>query len=832
MSKDKPEREYRVFAAYDSETSNIIRPFERPFAFPVTHQIGILDESINYRDITNDNVRDLVEVEIYRHAVDAFELFDDILAFDLGFCPIVMVHNLSFDMWGISPFFASHDCKVLAKSATKPISIKIMNDDGVPGLMFWDTQGFFGKSLKTMGAECGFPKLAGDWDYSLVRTPDTPLTSEEVAYAEHDIFALFAYLGFYCRNNPDVDSALLGTRVSTKTGAVRAKKTAAFNWAKGRGRRRNTGQYWHALNQQERPKSDDELRFMHACTRGGFVFCSQNNANVPFSLEGTDRAVLGFDADSQHPAQMTSHYYPVHFTRETPQLLQLSADLVRRVSVDELVDNWHKPFPVAFNALFHFSNLRLKKNSIFERDGISPLASSRFSREPVEYADQADSAVAFNLEQMARGFRDHATDASFSFGKLNSCREATLFLTELEFWLVNQCFDYDSCQPLDGFGTDRFVRPSDMAILSVMKFYRDKKHFKKAKGAFEQAKHIDLDSLKEFVPESLAQAMDEGTADSLEVDAFYQFVKSNLNALFGIEATNEAKPDYTISEQGIVLEEPKGIDDLPRNSKAWYQFGQRIVGWSRIAQVVHLLKVAPLVDTFINGDTDSIKALAPLENREAIEHVFAEIGEKIKAARLHVCKRIEESMPDEYVDLGTMGQYELEFETRNFCAGWNKSYLYMEPSPRTGLQEFHITMAGIPSENRINLPGGGELDHSLKAICEHMYHEWGWSFERICNLILGFNLTIDSLITGLNSRFAPDWGEWFDGDITDYRGMTAHVHEPYALALASESKTTNSTLAPENHTNMRFSLANNPAVNIKSHILCWDIGEEPRILEV
>ena len=37
-------------------------------------------------------------------------------------------------------------------------------------------------------------KLVGDLDYNLIRTPKTPLTSEEFGYCENDILVLYHYI--------------------------------------------------------------------------------------------------------------------------------------------------------------------------------------------------------------------------------------------------------------------------------------------------------------------------------------------------------------------------------------------------------------------------------------------------------------------------------------------------------------------------------------------------------------------------------------------------------------------------------------------------------------
>lgn len=72
-----------------------------------------------------------------------------------------------------------------------------------------------------MGETCGLPKAVGDWDYSLVRTPETPLTEEEMFYARRDVQVIPQYLQWLLRANHWLTPDMLGCRVLTKTSLVR-----------------------------------------------------------------------------------------------------------------------------------------------------------------------------------------------------------------------------------------------------------------------------------------------------------------------------------------------------------------------------------------------------------------------------------------------------------------------------------------------------------------------------------------------------------------------------------------------------------------------------------
>ena len=191
---DIEQREYRIIGAYDSETTNI-NDHGNVYAFPILHQLGLLDGSMIV-DIDSTNVEQHIDIELYRHSQELFERLDSIIEVESSFVPVLLCHNLSFDMYGLSSWLSRHDTKVLAKSARKPITFTILDDDSKPRLVIWDTLIFTQCSLERMGKDCGYSKAVGEWDYDLTRTPETPLTPEEIEYASKDIYALIAYMGW------------------------------------------------------------------------------------------------------------------------------------------------------------------------------------------------------------------------------------------------------------------------------------------------------------------------------------------------------------------------------------------------------------------------------------------------------------------------------------------------------------------------------------------------------------------------------------------------------------------------------------------------------------
>lgn len=823
----------KLVAAYDTETTNVCTSgiVNTAIAFPVTHQVGTLYVD-DFKTVTPDNVKDLATVNIYRDVKGAYQEFIRIIeaAEFQGYTPVVAVHNLGFDHTNLAHFFAIFqdqgcEVEVCAKTSTKPITYKIM-DNGTPILIFLDTMSLFLRSLETMGKECGMPKLVGSWDYNLIRTPETPLTEMEVAYAKQDIYTLFAYVGHFLRLTPEIEFEDLGLSVVTKTGVVRRKRLKHFSNLGGKGRKK-VGARWISMNQQEMPNSDEELFTMHASTRGGFTFTAANSASVVYEAEN-GKHVYAFDAASQHPSQMVSHVYPEKFRKVSAKYLTDAFESIASTSLEHVVLHWDKPFNVAFNAFFKFKNLRLKAGSLYEANGISPLASARLRtfKEVGPVDNQSTENFKNLLEE--RGYKDYAVNESVAFGKIMAADECGLFLTELAAWEVVQAFDFDEVEAVAGFATSRFCRPTDMSILSVMYFYKAKNIFKIAKNAYDSRQDIpNPEDLKRVAPDYLYEAMMNGTAKDADVAAYYQSLKADLNALFGIEATNEAKPDTLLTTNGIKFATSNGLNDLPNNPKCQYQYGQRIVGWSRIAQHVVMNVTHKHAEAIICGDTDSVKLYTSEDKLDAILTNLKTFEENLSRAKMFVTNRVAKNFPEYFDELPGIGGYELEDVFDHFYCAWNKAYVHMHYDKKAGRDVFNFTLAGITTDRDYRSFDDEDFSNSYNALANYLYHDCGKSFAEVSELLLSYNITIHPSITKLNGRKLPEWGAIFEGDVTDYLGNTAHVVAPQAVALFPLPKMIGATECRNNRLNSEYALRNNPNVNTDDVILSWEPNEKP-----
>ena len=518
---------YEVVGAFDTETTNIGDIVTGYSAFPILFQLGLTSAQV--QDIKPDTAKHLIDVLTFRHAEDLYLELDKLINKTSGRIPVILVHNLGFDMYALGPWLLKKRVRVLAKTAKKPISFQILDDEDSPQLVFLDTLGLFMKSLATMGNECGMPKAVGDWDYMKIRTPETPLTESELGYAKQDIYTLLCYMGYFLRQNPDINPNDIGLKVQTKTGIVRAKRMKHIGNLKSKKLKYRVRQYWHVLNKSQKPKSDDELFTMHAATRGGFTFVAKNNASVIYKANSVYK-IMSYDSTSQHPSQMCSHLFPQDFIKAEAEQLKIAFDICASVSLKRVLSYWLKPFPYAFYGEFSFKNLHPKPGTIFEHEGIYPLASARIVDNAPVYENQAASE--FKDAIGLKGYKDRAEGATYNFGKMESCERCTLFLTELDAWIVSRCYEWESVEAISGYFTSKFRKPSDMSILSVMRFYKAKDALKSFMSAYKPGSKNDAASLRGLFPDFFVSRCEGGDADKSELREYYMLSKADLNSLF------------------------------------------------------------------------------------------------------------------------------------------------------------------------------------------------------------------------------------------------------------------------------------------------------------
>ena len=207
--------------------------------------------------------------------------------------------------------------------------------------------------------------------------------------------------------------------------------------------------------------------------------------------------------------------------------------------------------------------------------------------------------------------------------------------------LINEWCEEKTNGRIKDFITELF--PHQRFVLLNAIYFKGgwKNEFKKAREHYYKHATIENgDILRSLgIAESIVSLMETGNASDSEVDSAYQSTKANLNALFGIEASNEFRRDTVLTPAGIEFSGDFGIQNAPANPKAWYQFGSRIVGWSRIAQICIMELIRPHVVCIVNGDTDSIKCVADESNMQDIENSISKLSRALDKSKRRICSR-------------------------------------------------------------------------------------------------------------------------------------------------------------------------------------------------
>ncbi len=717
---------------------------------------------------------------VYR-TVEGLEAALDLLSAPAEHVPVAACFGLADVMHALSGWLSSRPCEVLAKGSEAPITIKLLDDDGLPCLVLWDYANMDSRPLEVLAHECGID--LGTFDRSAVRTPETPLTAAETANMRAECALIHACVERFLALNPEVKPEQLAHNVVTATGVVRVKRKAALGHLKGNGTKKSVLAHWYAQNMREAAETDDELFTMQACNRGGFSFVGAEHASRPYSFtHESGFLVAAYDAVSQYPAQMVSHMYPEGFKPATAECLQLDAQIVQATALEQLLANVWEPFPVAFEGAFQFENLRVKSGSVFEENGIALLQWARFNERQIVSSPERESQVRATNALRYAGYKDSCTDPVRLFGKLVSASSAIIWLTELEFWLVCQVYDFDRFEALQGYDTAKFCRPTDMSVLGVMRFYQAKKA---AKGTEK-----------------------------------YEQAKKELNSLYGLEAVNEARPEAIMTENGIMFAESAGVEDLPDRPKAWYQFGSRVAAWGRVAQVVEIMLAAPYVNGVINGDTDSVKFVVHEENLGMLDNALARWGQALDVGRALVCQRVEDGYNEHFQALDGIGYYDLEYLTRDYCAGWNKAYIYRETD-----KSLNVTIAGIKTSTETVFKS--EINRTYTDLANELDERY--NFAAAANLILGYNVTVDHGITRHVEHAVPEWDARVSQRVTDYLGNTAYVDAPQVTAYKPMGLVIGNSLDPDTNADMRKAIENNPELSHESVYVYWEPGQRPHI---
>ncbi len=667
--------------------------------------------------------------------------------------PIIAVYNLQFDFISLEPIFIERGYELSSFGPkTNPFYIDIVQDGQVV-LRFWEVSRLCPQGLAVMGELAGLPKLTGEWDYSLYREPGDELTDEERDYAVRDTEVIQAYLNYILRTNNFVKESDLGTRLLTQTGLVRLFGERVVG--------RKELRAFRAAAAQEEPEDEGTYRLRKACFRAGLTFTGGKNAGRVFDH------VISIDTISMHHSFILGRMVPRGFHKAEPEVLGRALSTIFETPVEKVLAQYEQPFQTAIHARVRFKGLKIKEGSVFAEQGIGTLARGKFTQHVIYDWQDADSSENAENKNRRAGYLDQGSGLKFEFGKLTEAKEAIIFLTELEAWVMAQVYDWEGFEVLEGEITTRFQVPPTYVLKLDEALYNNKssmKRFLKGEEASE-------------VPEAIKSA-----PRSVQEGYYLRTSKGMFNSIFGLVAMDSHKYDLQYSKI--------------KSPSSWCSMGMRIAGGSRVHLVVAILLLNQKFNgrfQILGGDTDSIK-LAGLTNDE-IQQALQPLHDAISKA-INIVLNQSGVDTDQFNGIGTFesegtAQLEIEVFNKNRLA-WNGS-------------SFELTAAGIPTP-----PNKPNLESALTSLASK------YGPNTVMEKIYGPNLEVDSSLSCFLFPVRPTTrtvngfaaatsliptnrllGDLYSPEMASVRNCLPKTYEPRTISLEEGTITVRDTFTQE-----------------------------------
>lgn len=307
--KKKPKYLVYTFATFDIETTTIDNGIDTPYGFMYHWQMDVGGYVVTGRRWEEWVTFMLKLVEIFK--TDETRNF------------IVYIHNEAFEFQFIRDFLNAHfnGFQVFASQRRKPIYVTTGN-----GIQFRCSYKLTNMSLeKAVENELGVVhcKAAGDLDYRIIRTADTPLGDTEYGYCVSDVVSLYELIERRLINERDN----LESIPMTSTGYVRRDCRNSC---------RKDEDYREEFLKQEMTESVYKL--LMEAGRGG-------NTHANRYMSGRIwHGVDSFDVASSYPAQMFLRKFPV--SKFTPY-----GEIESMTELDGLLSEYACLFRVIFTGL-------------------------------------------------------------------------------------------------------------------------------------------------------------------------------------------------------------------------------------------------------------------------------------------------------------------------------------------------------------------------------------------------------------------------------------------------------------------------------------------------
>lgn len=793
MPRRRKRPEFRVVAVMDTETCNLDMAGEH-VAYPILYICNEFAE-VNITDYVADCPGE--HVSYFRDVEGCLSWFESLIELADGYIPVCCFYNMNFDIYTLYDWISNafDDVHVCAQSGANFYYLDLVRD-GRTAIRLWDTYHLEMGGLKAMGATCGLAKATGDWDYGLTRTPETPLTADELFYAKRDVQVIPAYLRYLLSANPHLKPSDLGSTVLTKTGLARvmAKKLFHNSIMCPDGKRRNPQMMYLKRCEEEKPKTYLRYALRKACFQGGLTFTAGKAAFRTWN------DVASFDVVSMHHTFCNGRYLPINFRPIRPEDLQFVLKRIVSTPLSYVLSHYEQPFVDAIHARVYFKNMRLREGSVFEEQQIGVVAETKFYRKVPTRSDIADNDLNLAAEESARMVMGNSCRGGrFAFSKLLSCDECVLHVTELELWTLAQAYEWDGMLALFGEYTGTFHPMETQATLMSNILFKQKQAMKAINSRYDPGTPYPYD-IDPVVPSAIAEGVRKGELSGEFVHNYYTSTVKGLfnSAGYGVHAQDEWKPDFLWQDGAKVDADstltPDSFEEsvTKGKSKVLYTLGMRIVGGSRMHLAIAMMLVHQTGSLILDGDTDSMKVAL---NGNSVEDVLEALQPLHRATRDGIDRSqryVRAWFPQMASDLKDVGTFEYEDKVgvmREYFPAWNKARAYLDSGGQV-----HVVLAGVSRpEGRMNI---------ATWIRDRMAQ--GLSFNDVCLEAFGFGSEMDPSVSNALEKAVPEPHARFDADVTDYTGITSRVSAYRCIALYDSARDVNDASKLMNRQNMDY----------------------------
>ena len=575
--KKKPKYIVYTFATFDIETTTIDNGTDTPYGFMYHWQMDVGGYVVTGRRWEEWVEFMLKLVEIF--GTDKTRNF------------VVYIHNEAFEFQFIRDFLNAHfgGFRVFATQRRKPIYVTTGN-----GIQFRCSYKLTNMSLeKAVQNELGVVhcKAAGDLDYRIIRTADTPLDDTEYGYCVSDVVSLYELIERRLINERDN----LESIPMTSTGYVRRDCRNSC---------RKDEDYREDFLKQEMTESVYKL--LIEAGRGGNTHANRYMSGRVW------HNVDSFDVASSYPAQMFLRKFPVSkFTpygeiesmTELDDLLSEYACLFRVIFTGlEIKDNIGMPYIAISKATAHSKHITLDNGRVLST--VKRKMKDRRKRRkrrikrcyiPLTLKNIDEEIIKERIKRIKRIRRGYIT----------------LTLTDIDYQIIKEQYTWDDISISD-FHIATYGYLPDALLSQVMAYFRGKTELK--------------DKIKEAEKK-------EAEEEAANLAYLYAKSKNRLNGIFGMCYTNPVHNVISINEDGEWIEDTPEIADAlkkywkSRNSFLVYAWGVWITAWAR--RHLEDLFNALGQDKVIYGDTDSGKAVdVDISKIDALNAKVMELADK------------------------------------------------------------------------------------------------------------------------------------------------------------------------------------------------------------